>query len=47
MGSKRDDPGCLNLHKLQSSDVHKGYPEFQRISPIIDWSYQFEWKFIK
>ena len=29
------------------SDVHKGYPEFFRINPIIGWSYDQVWTFIK
>ena len=35
------------LQEISESDVHKGYPEFKRICPIIDWSYERVWKFIK
>lgn len=54
MGSRRDDPGCgitflilAKLKEISESDVHKGYPAFKRICPIIDWDYSTVWKFIK
>ena len=47
MGSRRDDPGCSKLNEISESDVHKGYPPFKRINPIIDWSYEGVWKFIR
>jgi 3'-phosphoadenosine 5'-phosphosulfate sulfotransferase (PAPS reductase)/FAD synthetase len=29
------------------SDVHKGYPKFFRLNPIIKWNYDQVWTFIK
>jgi 3'-phosphoadenosine 5'-phosphosulfate sulfotransferase (PAPS reductase)/FAD synthetase len=29
------------------SDVHKGYPKFFRLNPIIKWNYEQVWTFIK
>jgi len=29
------------------SDVHKGYPSFVRLNPIIYWEYDQVWTFIK
>ena len=47
MGSRRDDPGCSKLGLIAQSDTHKGYPDFKRVNPIIDWNYSFLWRFIK
>lgn len=30
-----------------ASDVHKGYPKFFRLNPIIKWNYEQVWTFIK
>jgi FAD synthetase len=30
-----------------ASDVHKGYPEFFRLNPIIGWNYEQVWTFIR
>jgi hypothetical protein len=35
MGSRKEDPGCAKLGELAQSDVHKGYPDFTRVNPII------------
>lgn len=29
------------------SDVHKGYPDFLRLNPIINWNYEQVWTFIR
>jgi FAD synthetase len=47
MGSRRDDPYCENLGMASPSDVQKGYPPFTRINPIIFWSYEQVWNFIR
>ena len=36
-----------DLGMVAPSDVHKGYPEFFRLNPIIGWSYDQVWTFIK
>jgi hypothetical protein len=35
MGSRKDDPYCSHLGEIADSDVHKGYPNFKRVNPII------------
>lgn len=35
MGSRKSDPGCSKLGEIATSDVHKGYPNFTRINPLI------------
>lgn len=47
MGSRRDDPYCGALSQCSPSDVSKGYPAFDRLNPIIDWSYEQVWKFLR
>jgi hypothetical protein len=37
MGNRKDDPYCENLTEIAMTDVHKGYPAFQRVNPIISW----------
>ena len=36
-----------NLTEISESDIHKGYPSFKRINPLINWSYDYLWMFIK
>lgn len=47
MGSRSDDPGCAYLSEISDSDVHKGYPSFKRVNPILEWSCSFVWKVIR
>lgn len=47
MGSRRSDPYCQHLQQLSFSDMHKGFPDFLRVLPVIDWSYQQIWTFLK
>ena len=47
MGSRRTDPYCSHLEELSFSDIDKGYPDFVRVNPLIDWSYQEIWTFLK
>jgi FAD synthetase len=47
MGSRRTDPYCENLHDFSPSDVSKGYPAFVRVNPILDWTFQMVWNFLK
>lgn len=35
------------LNTISDSDVHKGYPAFKRVNPIIDWSYEYLWEVIR
>jgi len=47
MGSRRNDPYCEHLQQLSFSDMHKGFPDFIRVNPVIDWSYEQIWAFLK
>jgi len=47
MGSRKEDPYCGNLGQIAPSDVNKGYPAFKRLNPIIFWSYEQVWIFLK
>ena len=37
----------MSLEKLAPSDTAKGYPEFMRVNPILEWDYQRVWSFIR
>ena len=47
MGSRKSDPYCQGLDVLAPSDIGKGYPSFVRVNPILNWSYEMVWEFIK
>lgn len=47
MGSRKDDPYCGHLNEISDSDVHKGYPSFKRVNPIIHWQCSYVWDVIK
>jgi 3'-phosphoadenosine 5'-phosphosulfate sulfotransferase (PAPS reductase)/FAD synthetase len=54
MGSRKDDPYCDKLGNqnidegmVAASDTHKGYPDFLRLNPIINWNYDQVWTFIR
>jgi len=45
MGTRRSDPHAANLEAFQMTD--KGWPSVMRVSPILDWSYQQVWTFLR
>jgi len=45
MGTRRSDPHASNLQAFQMTD--KGWPSVMRVSPILDWSYQQVWTFLR
>jgi FAD synthetase len=47
MGSRKTDPYCSNLAEVCPSDTEKGYPQFDRINPILHWSYETIWGFLR
>jgi FAD synthetase len=47
MGTRKDDPGCGLLGEFANSDVEKGYPQFIRVNPIIEWNYRYVWDVIR
>jgi len=44
MGQRRDDPGGTQLSELSPSDP--GWPEFMRVNPLLDWTYEQIWDFL-
>ncbi|KAI9483341.1 MAG: hypothetical protein EXX96DRAFT_557832 [Benjaminiella poitrasii] len=44
VGIRRTDPYAENLSHFDQTD--KGWPEFMRIHPVIDWSYKNIWNFL-
>jgi FAD synthetase len=47
MGSRRNDPHCGHLERLAMSDMDKGFPDFIRVNPVIHWTYEQIWMFLK
>jgi len=45
MGTRRSDPHAANLQAFQMTD--QGWPSVMRVSPILDWSYQQVWTFLR
>ncbi|KZS19382.1 FAD synthase [Daphnia magna] len=45
MGTRRSDPHSANLQAFQMTD--DGWPSVMRVSPILDWSYQQVWLFLR
>ena len=45
MGNRRTDPWSHDLHPITPSSA--GWPEFQRIFPILDWSFKDVWEFLR
>jgi len=45
MGTRRSDPHAANLQAFQMTDP--GWPSLMRVSPILDWSYQQVWTFLR
>ena len=45
MGNRRTDPYSQDLLPICPSS--KGWPEFTRVFPILDWSYSDVWKFLR
>jgi len=44
MGTRREDPHGAHLNVFHPTDP--GWPEFVRISPVLDWDYHDIWSFI-
>lgn len=44
MGTRRTDPHCEFLTGFAPTD--KGWPQFMRVNPILDWHYADIWNFI-
>lgn len=47
IGTRRTDPHGSKLHDCDRTDVDKGWPDFMRVHPILDWSYHDVWSFLR
>lgn len=45
MGNRRSDPWSRDLDPICKSSA--GWPEFYRVFPILDWSYNEVWTFLR
>lgn len=45
MGTRLTDPHCSHLREFHPTDP--GWPEFMRVNPMLHWSYDRLWKFIR
>ncbi|XP_035227525.1 FAD synthase-like isoform X2 [Stegodyphus dumicola] len=45
MGSRRTDPHCSDLKSFHMTD--DDWPQFMRVSPLINWSYPQVWTFLR
>lgn len=45
MGVRRNDPNCKNLNYMQETD--EGWPRLVRVSPILDWTFQDVWTYLR
>jgi len=46
MGTRRTDPYSSNLNYIAPTDSNRGWPAFDRILPILDFSYDQIWSFL-
>lgn len=47
MGQRSTDPGGTNLQLISPSDTDGGWMPFDRINPLLEWSYGEIWLFIR
>lgn len=47
MGTRIDDPHGKYVKEFSLTDVDKGWPEFMRVNPILHWTYEDVWLFIR
>lgn len=47
MGQRKMDPHGGSLQEISPSDTDKGWPLFQRINPILLWTYREIWEFLR
>lgn len=47
MAQRRSDPGCAELSPCTPTDVDRGWPVFDRLNPLLDWSYVQIWAFLQ
>ncbi|KAK3103212.1 hypothetical protein FSP39_017457 [Pinctada imbricata] len=45
MGSRHTDPYCSHLQSFSMTD--SDWPQFMRVNPLLEWSYQDVWKFLR
>jgi len=47
MGTRIDDPHGKYVQEFSVTDVEKGWPEFMRVNPILQWTYDDIWSLIR
>jgi len=47
MGTRSTDPRASTLREFSPSDTQNGWPALMRVNPIVYWTYEDVWKFIK
>jgi len=47
MGTRVDDPHGKYVTDFSLTDTDKGWPEFMRVNPILNWTYGDVWYFIR
>lgn len=47
MGTRSTDPRSSSLTAFAPTDTHHGWPAFVRVNPILTWTYEEVWKFIR
>lgn len=46
MGQRACDPGGTKITHCSPSDVNSGWPAFDRLNPLLQWSYADVWQFL-
>jgi len=47
MGTRSTDPRSSSLAEFAPTDTHYGWPALVRVNPILSWTYEDVWKFIR
>jgi len=47
MGTRSTDPRASTLKEFSPTDTHSGWPACTRINPILNWTYEDVWKFLR
>jgi len=47
MGTRSTDPRSASLTEFAPTDTHHGWPALVRVNPILSWTYEDVWKFMR